>query len=449
MMSTRHHTVRRRSSACSLVLMLLLPACGARTAGALHSQSPVLPLPSEAEPLQQATRADAVDATEQLLRYHHEGRVAHVLKRAELLAQRHAEPAVSVAGGMVSMQWQEQTRDRFAAYLADTEFLEWEDIRPPRVSVSEGDGRAAIVVEKRVRAIRRGESTRHVAADFAWVEVWRRGTEWRMEIIASTDRPLAEDSTPITSRLRAHEVLTRARRAMGGDSVVAMVSMLSYSAAARGPADEFTVQVRSARDGRAYMRQEQAAGSSFEMGVALAGGWSRSATGMSADSLTAVERSVLSGHEVHLLALTPESRFRDPRAREAQQFRGALSDVVEFSDELGGAALFFYHPQTGLPRGFRLTNHVSGDGRTIDVWLDGWRRTDGVMLPGAVECHAAGAVFHYDVTEAAIGWIDDSGFRPAFGRSPVLRRSGQPRAGEASHRLGLTNSGFSPWRRQQ
>src|SRR5687768_12616901 len=204
---------------------------------------------------------------EELLRWQHEARVAHVLADATAMVRGFADSVLQVNRGTVSVGTPAEGERRFRSYLESVDFLEWDNIVPPQITFS-GDGLwAVVVVRKRVRYLARNERRPpHNFTVFAWTELWRRrGGEWELFQVASTDSGSHDDTVSLASRRRAHQILAASRAAMGGDSTIANVAMVSFTANAKGPSRDFQVEVRSARDGRAFMHQKFPDGTTSEV----------------------------------------------------------------------------------------------------------------------------------------------------------------------------------------
>lgn len=366
-----------------------------------------------------APSAAAQDAAvEALLRRHHEQRVAHVLGDARMLTEPFLPGLLEIGRGRVDSPSADAARARFDAYLSSVRFLEWEDVRPPRIRISPGGDWAEMIVEKRVRLIPAdtlgpgggGHSL------FAWVERWERTAEgWQLATIASTERSARDTaSTALAARVRAYEILRRAREAMGGEAAVARVATLRFAADCVGPGGPFVTEVASARDGRVSFVQRFPTRPDFGAGVSLDGPWQRSGDGR-VDSLGAVLGSVVTAHEMHLLAIGPESRYTAPRALSPRVLDGRDVHVVELSDALGAPVTFFYDAGTGLPAAFSPANHTGRGADSILTRFDGWRRVGDLLLPFAMDIEQGEDRYRYRVTEASAGWLPDPAFRPGSG----------------------------------
>lgn len=357
------------------------------------------------------------EAVEELLRLHHEQRVAHVLADAALLTSPFAADFVEMSLGRMSTPTADQARARFDSYLNSVHFLEWENTRPPVIRLSPDGKWAEMLVSKRVRALPADpEATpSEVSMTFAWSERWSRTDDgWKLSTIVSTDRPSAgtSDASP-ADRLQAHRILTRAREALGGLDAVARVATLSFTSECSGPNGEFRTEVASARDGRAKFVQRFADDSGFAAGRDLEGQWVESGGGPADRTPNAVIETVVSGHEMHLLALAPESRFSSPVARPEQSLQGRQVHVVELTDSLGAAVSFYFDPETHLPVGFSPANHTGRGSSDILTTFAGWRRVGEVLLPFSIRIEHGEDLYAYRITEASVAWLNRSAFQPA------------------------------------
>jgi glyoxylase-like metal-dependent hydrolase (beta-lactamase superfamily II) len=128
----------------------------------------------------------------ELQRLHDQAREAHVGRRADLIVASQADTMLSVSSGRVSASTRERVRASFQEYFDRSTFQAWDDVVPPRIRMSPDGNMAYVIVEKRVHvtstAPGRAPVTERVR--YAWLSVYeKRGGEWRMTAIASTDRP--------------------------------------------------------------------------------------------------------------------------------------------------------------------------------------------------------------------------------------------------------------------
>jgi hypothetical protein len=144
-----------------------------------------------------ARRGPADEAADRaaLLRLHEQHRAAHFDRRADLLVASQADTLLSVSGGRISASPRVSVRASFKEYFDNSTFQAWDDVTPPRIRISADGMMAYVIVDKRVHVTSTTPGAAPVVerVRYAWLSVYeKRGGEWRLTAIASTDRP---DST--------------------------------------------------------------------------------------------------------------------------------------------------------------------------------------------------------------------------------------------------------------
>lgn len=136
--------------------------------------------------------ADLAAEREALLELHERARVAHLEGDPELLISMFADDIVMVNDGRVQRPTREESLQRFSGYLESVRFLEWSDISPPVIRISDDGTMAYVIVQKRVRLVTAdsGPDTEQEQTVFAWTETYeKRGGVWKITSVTSTDRP--------------------------------------------------------------------------------------------------------------------------------------------------------------------------------------------------------------------------------------------------------------------
>jgi hypothetical protein len=368
-----------------------------------------------------ASAQDRNATIDELLQMHHAQRVAHVLRNAGALVGSFDSSFVNVAAGDVARVSPNAALRRFTQYFANVRFLEWDDSTTPRIQVSADGSWAEVVVRKRVRTIPVDTTAMRsvVALEYAWTERWvRRDNGWRLATITSTNAAptaAASASTTLSDVVRAHDILARARSVLGGDSAIASVATIRFTASCEGPNGAFTTEVASARDGRARFTQQLPTGL-YAAGTSLERSWQLSG-GIMSDSLDNVTGSVVDAHELQMLAVAPESRYRNPVARGSDEVGETSVDAVRFTDRLGAPVDFYFDVATGVPVGFRAVNHTGrGDASILTVFGD-WRMVGAVRLPHRATIMHGSAVYQYRMTASSTEWINDRDFHAPDGEA--------------------------------
>ena len=184
--------------------------------------------------------------------------------------------------------------------------------------------------------------------------------------------PKNERSDEIT---QTQKILEASKEAMGVNDHP--ISSISIIADCIGPTGPFTTRVISTYDGRMLFEQTRSS-TSTQMGISQQGTWRRSESGFErADTLTL---TFLHGHDLHMLAIAPMSRYSNPEYIGVQRYAGESSYVIQFTDVLDGAILFYYSLDTSLPLGMKMVNHSGYGDREIFVYFEEWESIDSIQL---------------------------------------------------------------------
>ncbi len=137
-------------------------------------------------------RIAAVKELKQLLQ---QERAAHFGKDAKLLVSVFADDFINVDAGKITRPSREESMSGFQAYFDRSEFLEWDDISPPIIRVSQDASMAYVIVHKRVRLKAKnveGE-TEEATTIFAWMETYeKQNGQWTLTSVTSTREQTAK-----------------------------------------------------------------------------------------------------------------------------------------------------------------------------------------------------------------------------------------------------------------
>jgi len=121
-----------------------------------------------------------------------QARVAHFTRNAKLLVSTFADDFTNIAGGKITKPVREASITRFQKYLDNSTFIEWDDIAPPVIKVSDDASMAYVLVHKKVRLLAKDESGKEQEETeiFAWIEVYRKiKGDWKLTAVVSTNTP--------------------------------------------------------------------------------------------------------------------------------------------------------------------------------------------------------------------------------------------------------------------
>lgn len=222
----------------------------------------------------------------------------------------------------------------------------------------------------------------------------RAGLPWVLALAACA-RPAAPASGP--------ELLAAAHRALGVTDSIRTVWAVATVAA---PSGGFLARIASATDGRVRL----ALGQSLVAGVQGGEGWLCDSAGQAAP-LDSITRSVVRGHDLHMLTIAPSwlpAPTRDPDGRWGDD--SVLT--LRFQDELGAPLLMHLRAADTIPVGLDLVNHTGAGPREVRVRLENWRARAGVRLFRSATFEHGGNRFVYGYTEVAINSLPDAAFAP-------------------------------------
>jgi hypothetical protein len=138
-----------------------------------------------------------VVAMNELLELHNQQRVAHFNRDAKLLMSDSADDFTSVSNGKINRPAREKSISGIQRYFDSSTFLEWDDITPPVIRVSDDATMAYVIVHKKVRLLAKTETggSQEETEVFAWVAIYqKRNGQWKMTVMTSTNTPEQEAS---------------------------------------------------------------------------------------------------------------------------------------------------------------------------------------------------------------------------------------------------------------
>lgn len=215
----------------------------------------------------------------------------------------------------------------------------------------------------------------------------------------------AGKSSP-TPEMIADQLLSGARRALGNVEQVRTLSSTATVAAPSGAS--FQASIYSATDGRTRL----ALGKGFLGGIGAIVGWTYDPATDSVGLLDKATKSVIRGHELHMLVLDPLSRLRAPQGGGRRIWQG--QDVLEvvFRDDLDAPVTMYLRVRDTLPLGMRLVNHTGKGLRDVEVTFARWQDVDGVRLFRHAVFAQGPDRYIYNYTDLRLNAVPDSMFEP-------------------------------------
>jgi hypothetical protein len=229
-------------------------------------------------------------------------------------------------------------------------------------------------------------------------------------------------SRPNEPDVEAASIYRAAARAMGGEEAVAAVVSLDTTASCIGPTGRrWTTHVVSARDGRFLFEQIHEDGSRSAGGFDGKEAWQCEPVNGSCSLLDASSRSDMQGHEFHMIALAPDSRFKGPATTGEGEFEGLPSRLVRLRDALGATVEIAYDRETGLPLGLHLVNHSGRGEPSIVVVFERWERMGALLLFRRAVIRQGDATFLFDFETLQINSAPDNVFHSQAAARPPDR----------------------------
>lgn len=207
------------------------------------------------------------------------------------------------------------------------------------------------------------------------------------------------------------ELLAASRRALGAraDSIWTIWAVASVTS----PSGGFETRIASARNGRTRM----ALGRGLNAGVRGTDGWMCDSLGQPGP-LDSVVRSVIRGHDLHMLVVAPNwmaAPVRDPDGR----WGNDSVMTLRFQDELGAPLLLHLRRTDTLPVGLDVVNHTGAGARDVRVSFEDWRPVDGARLFHRATFEHGGNSFIYAYRELTLDRVSEAMFDPGCGAVSV------------------------------
>ncbi len=200
------------------------------------------------------------------------------------------------------------------------------------------------------------------------------------------------------------ELLAAAHRVVGQtDSIRTILTVAHVSS----PSGSFETRIASAVDGRVRL----ALGAGLVAGVDAVGlGWTCDMA-RSVAPLDSITRSVVRGHDLHMLILSP-SWMAAPTRGPDQRWGGDSVMTLQFVDELGAPLSMHLRAADSLPIGLDVVNHTGSGPREVRVLLENWQDHAGIRLFRTATFEHGSNRFVYNYGQVAINTLADAEFYP-------------------------------------
>ncbi len=133
------------------------------------------------------------EAVNELLRMHYRDRAAHFNRDGASIYKDFADEFFTIDNGQINRGDREAGQRRMQAYFDASTFLEWDDLMPPVIRVSDDGSLAYMLVHKKVRLLNKNNGGKEGIEVFAWTTTLKRiDGKWKMTSVTSTRTPEAD-----------------------------------------------------------------------------------------------------------------------------------------------------------------------------------------------------------------------------------------------------------------
>lgn len=224
------------------------------------------------------------------------------------------------------------------------------------------------------------------------------------------------------SEVNAQKVLANAGGALGAsDDVRAIRSLtaLAHCRSARGP---YTTELQSARGGRLRFTQRWPDRPTLVVTITKTIAWLTDQQTGAATPIDHEDAAAICGHDFQMLALDPLAYFHAPALIGEADFAGRRCYDLEMQDLLRRPCHAYFDMQTALWAGMRLPDDQSGNGSSVEVVIDRWRRIEAILLPAHVTASTASGTFTFDFVALSLNDVDEALFQPPPSLAPGAER---------------------------
>jgi len=198
-----------------------------------------------------------------------------------------------------------------------------------------------------------------------------------------------------------------------GAASVSDISSFYTFARCDGPGGPFQTQVWSAKEGLTRFEQRSSRDTTVA-GIGTTRSWILNETGVT--DIDAQNEVFLQGHELHMIAYDPLSRFSEPAYLGYTTFDGNEAIHIQFRDRLKNPVDIYYHPSEYYPFGMEIQNPFNNESDTIRVLFQDWEQLDsGLFFFMGASFHQGGNVWKYRYTTIETDMFDNTVFNPSKG----------------------------------
>lgn len=128
---------------------------------------------------------------EAIMALHNAQRAHHLNNNAEEFVNQFSAHFYNIDRGRILQPTKEENTKRFSSYFGSVEFIKWDDVREPIISISDDGSMAYTIVEKIViLKYPTSEGTELVdSTHYAWTSIYKKYDGlWKLDCITSTKK---------------------------------------------------------------------------------------------------------------------------------------------------------------------------------------------------------------------------------------------------------------------
>lgn len=323
---------------------------------------------------------------------------AHFEKNATKFYAPNADTWIDIRNGKVELKEKENSIPPTQSYLDNMEFLELKNSHDPIIEISYDGSMASYVGALHVKGRFSGQPVLWIVS---WQSVFKKiNGDWKIIQTANTDLPQSEMSSVILQQVKTF---------LGGSEHIDKIETIQTLADCQFEEDKFTTLVFSGKS-QTRFEQSDARGTNILASSPTASFQYLPESEKLKNELDTMFKQFIHGHELHWLALHPQSRFHQPVFKGFLKYDEQDAFQVEFTDDLKRPVTFYYAFENYQPLGFKIYTGTMEQGETVSVYFKNWQKQDGVQVFKEAVFKQGEFVFNYDFTKIEMNTLRDEDF---------------------------------------
>ncbi len=323
---------------------------------------------------------------------------AHFDKNANQFFAPNADTWIDIRNGNVELREKEKSIPPTQNYLDNMEFLELKKSHDPIIEISKDGSMASYIGAIQVRGRYTGEPVLWIVS---WQSVLKKvNGDWKIIQTANTELPQSEMGSTILQNVKTF---------LGGLGNIEKVKNIQTQAACQFQEDKFSTLVFSGKS-QSRFEQTNARGTTILATTPTTSFQYNPESEKLKNELDTITKQFIYGHELHWLALNPESRFHQPVFKNFSKFDNQDAFQIEFTDDLKRPVTFYYSFENYQPLGFKNYTGTLEQGETVSVYFKNWEEKDGLQIFKEAVFKQGEFIFNYDFTKIEMNTLTEEDF---------------------------------------